>query len=198
MWGVINRKSGLHDECGHENYVRYINNLLIRDEFVTMESLTQSKRKQKAAGPGRPAAARGRLACLTLEDIQFFAKERREKRAKAKSAADTNRKRFLRAAFSSPSREAEEAAAKRSRTEEERRNDLLAISKELESANEQIVTKALHLCKDFRVSLQEAKLSRFGSIGSKVIQIKKNRSTSANVIALAKWLEKHWVLQKVS
>ena len=168
--------------------------MLIRDEFVTMESLTQSKRKQKAAGPGRPAAARGRLACLTLEDIQVAAKERREKRAKAKSAADTNRKRFLRAAFSSPGREAEEAAAKRSRTEEDRLNDLLRISSLLDSANDEIVVKALHMCKDLRVVYQEASQRRFGTIGLKVIAIKKNSSPSQ--VALALWLMNLWTEQK--
>ena len=139
-----------------------------------------------------PAGVPANAARLTMDDIRDAAKERQSKRAAAKSANDTERKRYLRKAFSSPERESQEQATKKARVERQlRANIMLDISRGLENvADIPKIYKALHLCKYTRVVYAEAKNSEF-RIGLKVQKIK-NTSTSAGTTALAKALLEQW------
>ena len=185
-------------ECGHENYARYLNMSLLRDEFAPMQSLTQSKKKRSLAcrRGGMPAGVPANAARLTMHDIRDAAKERQSKRAAAKSANDTERKRYLRKAFSSPERESLEQATKKARVERQQRaNIMLDISRGLENvADVPILYRALHLCRDNRLVYEEAQ-KRELRIGWKVQEIK-NTSTFPGAVVLAEVLLAQWAAEK--
>ena len=72
------------DECGHGNYIRYMRQSLLRDEFAPMKALTQSQ-KQRSLAVGRPGSVPSNAARLTMQDIRDAAKQRLLKRLWARS-----------------------------------------------------------------------------------------------------------------
>ena len=136
-----------------------------------------------------------------MQDLHEAAIARKAKREAKKDAADTDRKRCLRRAFSSPERESQERATKKARNERQQRatamldisraTAMLDISRGLENVKDvPRVFKALHLCKDIRLVLEEAKYIEF-RIGRKVVAIR-NTSTCEGSKALAKALLEKW------
>ena len=127
-----------------------------------------------------------------MQDLHEAAIARKAKREAKKDVADTDRKRCLRRAFSSPERESQERATKKARVERQQRaTAMLDISRGLENVTDvPHVFKALHLCKDIRLVFEEAKNTEF-RIGRKVVAIR-NTSTSEGSKALAKALLEKW------
>ena len=79
----------------------------------------------RRASTGRPVQLPASAALVTMADIREAAAQRRQRRQNGKEDAETGRKRFLRRAFSSPVREAEEQEKKRRKLTEEARKAML-------------------------------------------------------------------------
>lgn len=180
-------------ECGHGNFIRYLRQTLLRDEFAPMKALTQSQKKRSVA-VGRPAGVPSNAARLTMQDIRDAAKERQAKRAAAKKSDEGARKRFLRAAFSSPERESVERTAKQAKDEAERRAKIVYdISRGLENVQDYSrVYRALHLCRDSRLLYEEALNSQF-SIGKKIVKVAM-RMIPLVIQVRRQWLKFCWLV----
>ena len=184
-------------ECGHENYIRYVRLERLRDEFVPMKSATENtaaakKRKTNAGGQvAMPSSA----ARLTMDDLREAARTRRERRAAAKAKGESERRQFLRRAFSSPSREEAEQANK-NRERQARAKKLADVAVQLEKlTNPSALFKALHTLHDSRVSYKEA-ADKEKLIGWKVRKIKDTPSMDPATKTLASKLIERWVEEK--
>ena len=182
------RDGQVYGECGHECFVRYKKIKFLSREFDPMITLTFSKKNKTR---NMVDAARGAL--LTLEEIRETDKQRRQQRLAEKSGKDTDRKRFLRRAFSSPDRESREHEMKKAKTELQQRNKIMQDIKDglLDFHDHPKVVKALHLCLDSRVGIMEAR-NRDYNIGTTVHRIAEVRSLGPIVTTLAKKLIDAW------
>ena len=104
---------------------------------------------------------------------------------------------FLRKAFSSPDRESHEQAAKRARITEQKRAKILRdISEGLENvADYPKIYQALYLCRDSRLTYEDAQIPEF-RIGNKVLKVIKDKSSCPSAVALGKLLMANWVAEK--
>ena len=88
----------------------------------------------RRASTAKPEQLPARAALVTMADIREAAAQRRQRRQNGKENAETGRKRFLRRAFSSPVREAEELEKKRRKlTGEARKAMLVEMAAKLKS-----------------------------------------------------------------
>ena len=183
------RDGQVYGECGHECFVRYKKIKFLSREFDPMITLTFSKKNKTR---NMVDAARGAL--LTLEEIRETDKQRRQQRLAEKSGKDTDRKRMLRRAFSSPDRESREHEMKKAKTELQQRNKIMQDIKDglLDFHDHPKVVKALHLCLDSRLGLLEA-CNRDYDIGTTVHKIAEARSLGPKVTTLAKKLIDTWL-----
>ena len=95
---------------------------------ATENTAAAKKRKTNAGGQvAMPSSA----ARLTMDDLREAARTRRERRAAAKAKGESERRQFLRRAFSSPSREEAEQANK-NRERQARAKKLADVAVQLE------------------------------------------------------------------
>ena len=174
-------------ECGHAYYVQYLRLERRYDEFPTMNSLTQSTKRSSG---GRRVERPTKAAQLTLEDIREAAAKRRAQRDAKKGTGDRTRKRFLRQAFSSPSRDAAERRAKEKEVEgNARANTLKDVAESLQAEDAMRRQKALYRLFDARVDTKEAQDSEH-RLGNKCLKIKMDESELPSSRALATLLLK--------
>ena len=134
-----------------------------------------------------------KAAQLTLEDIREAAAKRRAQRDAKKGTGDRTRKRFLRQAFSSPSRDAAERRAKEVEGNA-RANTLKDVAESLQAEDAMRRQKALYRLFDARVDTKEAQDSEH-RLGNKCLKIKMDESELPSSRALAILLLKGWVMQ---
>ena len=146
---------------------------------------------------GRPVDLPPRAALLTMDDIREAATAKRVKRAAAKAASDTKRRR-LREAFSSPTRMTQESEAKKARSTAERRAIVLVkVARQLADLNNyNMITAGLYGAHDAKVTLAEAKDRKYNCIGKRVWAIDSNPQILKANKDMTKLLLQAWCIEK--
>ena len=143
--------------------------------------------------PNGNVAAESQVRWLPKGDVDGQNVSKGGKGLAQKSGKDTDRKRMLRRAFSSPDRESREHEMKKAKTELQQRNKIMQDIKDglLDFHDHPKVVKALHLCLDSRLGIMEA-CNRDYNIGTTVHRIAEVRSLGPIVTTLAKKLIDAW------